>query len=458
MSSSQIILDQLHTDASAIFTHSIQSSNIPSAFDRHLHFEGKTLIHQPSSGVEPESIPLESYKRIIMIAFGKAALTMSNALLDRLPHKPHLRGVCSAPEVPARHTWRLRYYAGGHPLPNIESFKAAREALHLLRRADKDTFVFFLISGGGSAMLELPLDPRIPLEDTIAFHETLIASGAPISEINIVRKYFSAVKGGRLALAAPEAKKLSLVLADVPLRDLSAVASSPTLPNQSTPQQCQDVLERYHLLEKFPKAVREFFEKLNLVSAQPPAAEPIPHNRFDTLLSNQDLVSAARDHAQSVGYHVVIDNTCDDWDYRDASAYLIKRFRELRQELRGQFSRICLLSSGEVTVALRGPTGCGGRNQQFALTTAFELARTPNDSIVVLSAGSDGIDGNSPVAGAIADPTTIARARAYNFDPEASLARFDACPLFTSLGDTIVTGPTGNNLRDLRILLAAENR
>jgi len=381
---------------------------------------------------------------------------MSNALLDRLPPKLHLRGVCSAPEVPPRHTWRIRYYAGGHPLPNAESFKAAREALHLLKRARKDTFVFFLISGGGSAMLELPLDPAISLEDTIAFHETLIASGATISEINTVRKYFSAVKGGRLALAAPEAEKLSLLLADVPLRDVAAVASSPTLPDRSTPQQCREILDRFHLLEKFPKAVREYFESLNLASSPRPEPATIEHNQSDTLLSNLDFVNAARDHAESLGYHVIIDNTCDDWDYRDASAYLLKRFRELRQDLSHEYPRLCLLSSGEVTVKLQGSTGCGGRNQQFALATAIALEKNPNDLVAVLSAGSDGIDGNSPAAGAIVDPTTIARARAYKFDPEATLARFDACTLFTSLGDTIVTGPTGNNLRDLRILLTSE--
>lgn len=450
MTALQNVLDQLHNDASAIYTNALKACNISAAFDRHIRFEGKTLIHQPSPKAAPVSIQLEQYKRVVIIAFGKAALTMSNTLLERLPHKPHLRGVCCAPEVPAHHGWRLRYYAGGHPLPNAESFKAAREALRLLRRAGKDTFVFFLISGGGSAMFELPLDPAISLEDTIAFHETLIASGAPIAEINIVRKFFSAVKGGRLALAAPEAEKLSVVISDVPVRDVSTVASSPTLPNQSTPQECQDILDRYHLLEKFPKAVREFFERLKLSRAELPSTGAIPHSHFDTLLSNQALVDAARDHAQSLGYYTVIDNTCDDWDYRDAASYLLKRFHDLRRE----HPRLCLLSSGEVTVALHPPVGCGGRNQQFALATAFELAKSPQDAVVVLSAGSDGIDGNSPVAGAIVDFTTIARARAYNFDPDISLARFDACPLFTSLGDTIITGPTGNNLRDLRILLS----
>ena len=446
-------LDQLHADASAIFTHALKACDIPAAFDRHLRFEGKTLIRQSSPLLKPVAIPLDKYKKILVIAFGKAALTMTGALLDRLPPRVAFRGVCSAPEVPQKRSWRIRYYAGGHPLPNAESFKAAREALKLLKHARKDTFVFFLISGGGSAMFELPRDRRISLDDTIAFHETLIASGATITEINTVRKYFSAVKGGRLALAAQHAEKLSLLLADVPLKDLGAVASSPTLPDRSTPQQCQEILDRFHLLEKFPQTVREYFESLHLGSSSPPAeAEAIEHSQFDTLLSNHDFVNAARDHARSLGYHVIIDNTCDDWDYRDASQYLLKRFHELRRE----FPRLCLLSSGEVTVKLELATGCGGRNQHFALATAFELEKNPDDPVVVLSAGSDGVDGNSPAAGAIADSTTIARARAYLFDPEGTLARFDSCTLFTALGDTIVTGPTGNNLRDLRILLASE--
>jgi hydroxypyruvate reductase len=222
--------------------------------------------------------------------------------------------------------------------------------------------------------------------------------------------------------------------------------------------ECAEILERFHLLEKFPPAVREYFEKLQKSEGSAPqskkdqetAAAAFQHAQFDTLLSNHDFVNAARDHAQSLGYRVVIDNTCDDWDYADAAKYLLKRFHELR----GEHSRICLLSSGEVTVNLSKNPGCGGRNQQFALQAALDLARFKDESLVVLSAGSDGIDGNSPAAGAIADTTTIARARSYNFDPETTLARFDACTLFTALGDTVVTGPTGNNLRDLRILLA----
>jgi glycerate 2-kinase len=444
-------LEDLHAAAQDIFQHALDDCDIGKAFDRHLHFEGMTLVRHPSAAVQPASISLDRYKKIIVISFGKAAMTMLDALLRRLPRKVHIRGVCSAPIMPKQRNWRIRYFTGGHPLPNEDSFAAAEATLKLLKRARKDTFIFFLISGGGSAMLELPRDSNISLEDTIAFHETLIASGATITEVNTVRKYFSAVKGGRLALAAPEAEKLSLLLADVPLKDLGAVASSPTLPDQSTIEQCNEILERYHLLEKFPASVRTYFESLPAETSSVIAQEAFTRTQFDTLLSNHDFVNAARNRAQELNFRVVIDNSCDDWDYADASRYLLKRFHELRAE----HPRLCLLSSGEVTVQLNDKPGCGGRNQQFALNAALDLAKYEGQPLVVLSAGSDGIDGNSPAAGAVSDTTTIARARQYHFDPEASLQNFDTCPLFTALGDTIITGPTGNNLRDLRILLAA---
>jgi len=171
---------------------------------------------------------------------------------------------------------------------------------------------------------------------------------------------------------------------------------------------------------------------------------------FELLLSGHDLVESARAMAQKAGYFVAVDNSCDDWDYADAARYLLDRFHDLRASHR----RFCLISGGEVTVNLDRSPGAGGRNQQFVLACALELAHHPGEMLTVLSAGSDGIDGNTQSAGAVVDPTTVARAIAFGFDPEESLRRFNACPLFTALGDAVVTGPTGHNLRDLRLLIA----
>ncbi len=463
-----------------IFTTALEECNVPAAFDRHLHFEEHKLLLHPSPLLKPDVVDLDKFKKVLVIAFGKAALTMTDALLERLPQKLNVHGVCSAPKIPKEHTRQIRYFAGGHPLPNKDSFAAAKATLSLLQSAREDTFIFFLISGGGSAMHELPLNKHLSLEDTIGFHEALVASGATITEINTVRKYFSAVKGGRLALAAPKAEKLTLLLADVPLKDRAAVASSPTLPDESTPAECAEILARYRLLEMFPFKVREYFAGLGMDTAtgKPPTKEPrsgatsstglkarlslgkkkaasnsaaaFGQSHFDTLLSNHDFVNAARERAEALGFKVVVDNSCDDWDYAKAARYLLERFHALRRE----HPRLCLLSSGEVTVRLGAEHGCGGRNQQLVLTAALDLAEYEGENLALLSAGSDGIDGDSPAAGAIADTTTIARARSYHFSPEETLAKFDSCSLFTALGDTIVTGPTGNNLRDLRVLMA----
>ena len=174
---------------------------------------------------------------------------------------------------------------------------------------------------------------------------------------------------------------------------------------------------------------------------------------FEILLSSHDLVENVRALAREAGYFVVVDNSCDDWDYAKAAAYLLERFHSLR----AVHARLCLISVGEVTVVLNDHPGAGGRNQQFALACALELQKYPGEHLTVLSAGSDGIDGNTKAAGAIADPTTVARARAFGFDPEKSLATFNACPLFTALGDSAVTGPTGQNLRDVRLLIAEQS-
>lgn len=472
-------LDSLHAAATSIFTGALKAANISSAFDRRLRFEGNVLHRLEFDGSGPADIDLAAYKRIFVIAIGKAAIPMLDTLLDRMKRRKGLRGVCCSGQMPKRRNWRIRYFEGGHPLPNQDSFAAGRATLALLKKAKKDTLIFFLISGGGSAMFDLPLDPQISLEDTQAFHQALIASGAPINEINTLRKHFSAVKAGRLAIAAPDAAKVSLLVPDVPLRSLDALSSGPSTPDHSTVGEVRDLLAKYNLLAKFPASVRAFFKRTDLPESpgnkgwRPPffgkaqRKDSVPAKRvaatsmseedpafrdsvFEILLSSHDLVENARTLAQQAGYHTVVDNSCDDWDYADAARYLLERFHKLR----AIHPRLCLISVGEVTVTMDRTPGAGGRNQQFVMACALDLDKHQGERLTVLSAGSDGIDGNTQVAGAIADPTTVNRAHAFGFHLKASLAAFNACPMFTALGDALVTGPTGHNLRDLRLLIA----
>lgn len=476
---SDTALENLHTTATGLFTGALAACNIETAFDRRIRIEGDRLKRLMPDGGGPETVDISAYKRIFVIAIGKAAGPMLEVLLERMKRRKGLRGICCSNALPAKRNWRFRYFEGGHPLPNDDSFAAARAALALLRKARKDTLIFFLISGGGSALFDLPIDPAITLDDTRAFHDALLASGAPINEINTLRKHFSQVKGGRLAMAAPDAAKVSLLLPDVPLRTLDALSSGPTSPDHSTVEDVRSILARYELSPRFPASVRAFFEREDMPESpgnkswRPPflpklagavmarrvaaATNMADEDRafrnsvFEILLSSHDLVENARALAEKQGYYVAVDNSCDDWDYAEAARYLLERFHSLR----AAHPRLCLISAGEVTVTLTRPPGAGGRNQQFALACALELARHPGEPLTVLSAGTDGIDGNTRTAGAIADPTTVVRARAFGFDPEKALAEFNACPLFTALGDAVVTGPTGHNLRDLRLLLAA---
>jgi glycerate 2-kinase len=422
------LLGKMHDEARSIFHHALRSSSIAAAFDRRF----------------PASFPFAAYDRIYAVAVGKAALPMLEALSARMPRALD-GGVCCAPVLPSERERGVEYFTGGHPLPNEDSFASASAALRLLQQMGERDFVFFLMSGGGSAMFELPLDPHISLEETRALYQALVGSGATIAEINTVRKHFSAVKGGRLAAAAGHAGRFSLLLSDVAPRYLDALASGPTLPDSSTVAECREIVDRYHLRERFTPAVRAFFDDPDL-----PETPALPSAPVETLLSSDDLIDAARERAVTLDYEVVIDNSCDDWDYADAARYLLDRFHPLRRE----HPKLCLISGGEVTVRLGREHGAGGRNQQFALTCALALVGLASP-VVVLSAGSDGIDGNSDAAGAIADTTTVDRAHALGIDAATALARFDAYPLFTALGDALVTGPTHNNLRDLRILLSS---
>jgi hydroxypyruvate reductase len=294
--------------------------------------------------------------------------------------------------------------------------------------------------------VEKPIDDEICSEDLIETYRVLVLSGAPIAEINAVRKHLSALKGGRMAEAAHPARQVSVLVSDVPDNTPDALASGPTMPDATSVEDCYSIVEKYGMLPQFPASVRELFER-HALAETPKSDDPVFLNsRWWTVLSNAAAVQTAADEAKGLGFMVEIDNACDDWEYQRTAEYLLNRVRELRKS----FARVCLISGGEVTVKVTNG-GVGGRNQQLALAMAVQIA---GENITALSAGTDGIDGNSPAAGAIVDGMTLSQAQAKGLNPETALSCFDAYPFFQTLDSAIVTGPTGNNLRDLRILLA----
>ena len=451
------MLPDLKETARSIFSQALADCSIPHAFERAIGIQhtlqGTRLVFEGQP-----SLALDDLKHLRIVALGKAAAPMLQGLLARLPVPPtcDLAGVLIAPGRPDALPKGIQFFAGGHPLPNRDSFVGASAVLAMLREAaalpPDETLCLFLISGGASAMMELPLDPTISLDDTIAFHQVLVHSGASIVEMNCVRKHFSAVKGGRLAMVAGGAGKLSLLVSDVPEAHLDALSSGPTLPDATTIEDCREILARYRLLERFPVLVRRYFESAGLTET-PKAGELI--SPAITLLDSGDLAKAASDRATVLGFYTVVDNTCDDWPFERAADFLLHRLRELRKA----HSRCCVISAGEISVSVPSfrdtATHLGGRNQHLALHLATKL-REDDARIAILSAGSDGIDGNSSAAGAVVDGQTIHNALAASSCESAmrALAGFDSSTWFAAQGATIVTGPTGQNLRDLRILLA----
>lgn len=433
---------QLATDGSErrrfaeqLFQQALAAVTVSEKLRECFQVEGDTLH------VGPGRFDLTCFHRIVVAAIGKAAVPMAEHALAVLHGRHQVGGV-----IVGVGEWTppqgVEYLQGGHPAPNAQSLLAAQRLLAAMRSADKDTLVLFLISGGASAMAESPYNASIEPGDLFAFYQQLLHSGLSIGKANTLRKHFSAIKGGRLALAAGMATRCTLLISDVPPQEVDVIGSGPSLPDTSTVAECRKLLAETPSLHPLPPSLERF------VPVMPETPKVLSPGRFPsvyhTALSNESLLQAAKHLAQRAGYRVLIDTGCDDWDYRDAAAYLLRRAQDESRNARP----LCLLSGGEVTVTINSPAGTGGRNQQWALEIARQIAGRPE--YVALSAGSDGIDGNSPAAGAVVDGTTWSRAREAGLNPQRALAHFDAHPLFAQLGDALLTGPTGNNLRDLR--------
>jgi len=434
---------ELKQIARRIFTETLAAIDIPATMQRKLARSG-TRIRCGELEVD-----LAAYERIVAITVGKAGFAMASGLCDVLAPDFRASGILAIPSAPPRELPGFRVFLAGHPVPNAASLAAGRAALDLLAGCDERTLVFFLLSGGGSALLEQPLDPQVTLEEIQQLNRALVTCGAPIDEVNAVRKHLSAVKGGRLAAAAPRAMKITLGVTDVPAGCESALASGPTLSDPTTVQDANRVVEQYGLFEKLPPILQAKFARRHSSLPETPKANHPTFARahFQLVLDMHDLFHAAHRVAEGAGFFTVCDNSTDDWPLERAADALLERLAELKEEFPAR--PVCLIANGEVRCPVTG-NGVGGRNAAFVLYCVEKIA---GQGIAVLSGGTDGVDGNSPAAGAVADGESFALARAASLDPGDYFLRSDAYAFFKSLDDAIETGPTGNNLRDLRILL-----
>ena len=397
---------------------------------------------------------LRRFQNVYVVGAGKAGARMA-AALERVPG---LRIAGGLVNVKYGHTARLRHVElceCGHPVPDENGMAGANRIAEIARQAGPRDLLLCVISGGASALLPLPAD-GISLADKQATTEALLACGADIQELNTVRKHLSAIKGGQLARMAWPATVITLVLSDVIGDDLDVIGSGPTVPDRSTFAQALETVRRYRLLQRVPRPVRERLERgaAGAIEETPRRGDPV-FNRVRNVIvgSNRAALDAAGRLAKQLGYRTLLLSTSMEGETRDVAQVHAAIAREIRATGRPVKTPACLISGGETTVAMGDVHGLGGRNQEFVLAAALGIAGMEN--VVVLSGGTDGTDGPTDAAGAIADGCTVARASAKGLSASAALARHDAYSFFDPLGDLIRTGPTGTNVMDVHVVMVA---
>ena len=394
---------------------------------------------------------LETVRHIYIIGAGKAAVPMALAAEEVLGEKIS-GGLIVTPHGQAGSLKRVRVLSAGHPIPDRMGLSAAEECIRQAVAAGKDDLVLVLLSGGASALLPAPVH-GITLKNKQRVTELLLKSGAGISEINAVRKHLSRMKGGRLAALIYPASSLTLILSDVLGNDLSAIASGPTAPDPSLFSDAIVILKQYHLLSRLPAAVRRHLSRglRGRYPETPKPGDPI----FDTaqhviVCDNRRSVEAAMAQAQALGFQVAVLTTSLRGEAREVARVFGAMAHEIHRFGRPLCRPACVLAGGELTVTVKG-RGLGGRAQEFVLAAALDVAGLPKTTVIGF--GTDGLDGPTEAAGAVADGTTVERALKAGLDPAKALAGHNSYPFFKSLGDLILTGPTGTNVNDLYLLL-----
>ena len=427
--------------ATRVFLESLRAIEPGSKIKEKLRIDANIL------SVNGESIVLDRYLEVVLIGMGKASMKMG-AAVEGLLEERIKRGI-----LVTNHRFeidvRSEVVVAGHPLPDAESLRAGEQIVRLVQSCSGDSLIIFLISGGGSALVELPLSGEISLEDLRTTNQALISCGASIHEINIVRKCLSKIKGGRLGYLARKSTSVGLYVSDVNPGDIRSIASNPLLSEGSAGEAFFNVVDKYELMERLPSSVVRTIGQENLFRF---AGEQGDKDLLAVLLmDNSDALQAAAEVASKLGFHVEVDSDLIEGNYESVADVSIKRLLNLRSRAGGP---VCIISGGEVSCPVRA-SGLGGRNQEFVLYSAARLAHLGlGEAAAVLSCGTDGIDGNSPAAGAVADGNSTARAARLGEDASTYIRANDSYTFFKKMGGLVVTGPTGNNVRDVRVLMA----
>jgi len=438
-------LKDLRKAALGIFNAAVRAVDPGEAIHRHLVREGLRLR------IGQETVDLGKVGEVAVVGCGKAAGPMAAAAEEIVGDRIG-RGIVVTKYGHVQPTRTIRIHEAGHPVPDDAGIAGGQAVLDHVRGLGSNDLVIVLISGGGSALTPAPVE-GVTLAEKQALTKALLACGADIREMNTLRKHISRFKGGQLARAAQPARVVTLILSDIVGDPLDAIASGPTVPDPTTYADALGILDKYRIRGQIPAAIRDRLEAgaRGEVPETPKPDDPL-FARVSNLIvgSNIQALEAARFEARALGFAAMILSSFIEGETREIARVHAALAREVRTSGNPVKPPACLISGGETTVTLRG-SGKGGRNQEFVLAAALDIAGLPQT--VILSAGTDGTDGPTDAAGAIADGDTCARARAAGLNPRKALDANNAYPFFERLGDLILTGPTKTNVMDVRLVL-----
>jgi hydroxypyruvate reductase len=435
-----------------------RSSDFRAAASRRLRRHARSIFDAALRAADPGAAVIRRlekqnygrFRHIYVIGAGKAGASMARAA-EHVLGKRITAGLLNVKYGHVAKLRRIELNECGHPVPDAAGVSGAERIAALAATAGPGDLVLCLVSGGASALLPLPADP-ITLDEKQATTRLLLSCGANIHEMNALRKHISRIKGGQLARLAQPAAVHSLLLSDVIGDNLDVIGSGPTAPDASTFQSAWAILEKYGLCDRVPASVRRRLERgmAGEIAETPKPGDPLFANvRNDVVGSNRLAVDAAVRRARKLGFRTLVLSTFIEGETRDVARMHAAIAREIVCSGRPLKPPACVISGGETTVTLRG-SGLGGRNQEFVLAAAIDIAGLPD--VVLLSAGTDGTDGPTDAAGAIADGQTLSRRE----DATRFLAENDSYHYFQSLGDLVLTGPTNTNVMDVRILLVGD--
>jgi glycerate 2-kinase len=421
---------QLRRDARAIFQASLKAADPAGAVTRHL-----------------AKANYSRYRNIYLVGAGKAGASMARAA-ERVLGSRITAGLVNVKDGHLAKVRRVELNECGHPVPDERGVQGARRIAEMARSAGNDDLVLCLMSGGGSALLPLPAPP-IALAEKQEVTRQLLACGATIHQINAVRKHISEIKGGQLARLAAPATVEALLLSDVIGDNLDVIGSGPTAPDASTFQSAADILDRFGIRHTIPAPVLDHIERgiAGEIPETPKPGDPLFARVKNYVIgSNRLALDAAAAHARGLGYRTLVLASTIEGETIDVARMHAAIAREAITASRPVKPPACIITGGETTVTIKGK-GKGGRNQEFVLAAAIDLAGLPR--VVVFSGGTDGTDGPTDAAGAIADGGTLSR----NPDARAYLDRNDSYHYFEALDDLVITGPTNTNVMDVHLLL-----